>query len=104
MRLFQTGGRRPSAKALYEVVPLIGGRDARIKSERLKKVRIKGVVDVRKARRHRETQAPRLGRPTEHQDTEARRQSGTRQKNHEANKIPRHRKNKKKSRVFWTEN
>ena len=89
---------------MYEVVPLVGRRDARIKSERLKKAQIKEVAEARKERRYRDTKAPRLGRPTEHQDTEARRQSGTQQKNHEANKIPRHRKNKKRSRVFWTEN
>ena len=89
---------------MHEVVPLLGGRDARIKSERLKKAQIKKVAEVRKEIRYRDTKAPRLGRPTEHQDTEARKQSGTQPKNHEANEKPRHRKNSKKSRVFWTEN
>ena len=76
---------------MYEVVPRVGGRDARIKSERLKKAQIKDVAEVRKERRHRDA---RLERPTEHQDTEARKQSGTQPKNHEANKTLRRRKNR----------
>ena len=89
---------------MYEEVHLIGGRDARIKPERLKKAQIKEVAEVRKERRYRDTKAPRLGRPTEHQDTEARKQSRNQPMNHEANKKPRRRKNRKMSRVFWTEN
>ena len=105
MRLFRTGGRHTDAKVLYEVVPLVGGGDARINSERLKKARI-NVIAEKKERRHRGTEAPRLGRPTEHQDTEARKQLRTQPRKHEADKTPRHeknKKNKKKSRVFWTE-
>ena len=58
---------------MYEVLPLVGGRDARIKSERLKKGPDQEVADVQKARRDRDTEVPRLGGPTEHQDIEARR-------------------------------
>ena len=78
---FTRGVDRPSAKALYEVVPLDGGRDARIKSERLKKAQIKDVAEVRKERRHRDTEARR------HQDWDAR----------PSIKIPRHASNQEPS-------
>ena len=74
---FTRGVGRPNAKTLHGVEPLHGGRDARINSERLKKAQIKEVAEVRKERRHRDTEAPRLRRPTEHKDTEAHKKSGT---------------------------
>ena len=64
-----------------------------MKSEQLKKKRFKRWLGVRKKRRHGDTEALRLRRPTEHQDTETRKQSGIQPKNHGVNRAMRRRKN-----------
>ena len=74
MRLLSMGRTRPRAKAFCEVAIVINEREARIKSELLKNLRIKEVIEVRKKRRHRDMEPLRLGRPIEYQHTNTRKQ------------------------------